>query len=1232
MAKKKTKAKADAPPEGPVLPTTQRAYTLRLRRSPGVCPHCQKDDCACWRDALWATHEAVNKGAKVFGDWLLTFRGGLSHELAEPKGKQRNIKETAALRKNRRILLALSWLSVEDMRGAPEGDGMRLATGKDSTDHRRERLLESLHAILAARGVEEAQIKEWKQDCRVSLAASIREDAVWVNRSAAFEAAVHQIGPGLSRKAEIEEEVWDILEPFFGSCEAYLAPVATSDDEDNSAGEEKAKDLVQKAGQWLSSRFGTGKGADFASMAKVYAAIVQWANNAGQFPSGAEAIGSLVKALACFKPATPNAKGVLGLISGPGYKSATRNIVESWGERADTVSQDDVNKLAETAKKDEGKCNKNVGGKGRRVMSDKLLAQVEKTCGFTYLQTDGPARHSEFAVMLDHAARRVSIGHSWIKRAEAQRRNFKEGACRLKRVPTAASKWLDEYVRVRSDASGALAAGGEYRIRRRAFAAWDDVLKRWSRADCKTADRIAAAREVQADPEIEKFGDIQLFEALAAEDAECVWRFNGKADPSPLRDYVLGHDARFRQRWFKVPAYRHPDMLRHPVFCDFGNSRWDVDYALHRRRSGLDGARKKVERCEDTVEKAQAGFDKAKTSGKEAKAKEKLNAAHQKLAMARDELTWLSDPRAMRMGLWTGDSVVPIGSLRWSSKRLATDLGSVNHNGDTEAAVSRGNRLGRAAAGVSESDAAIPAGLFEQKEWNARLQAPRRELDRLAARVERHGWDAKALQMRDNLSWLVSFSPRLRPSGPFINYAATFDDGARAKPFVSRKGEYAVKHESNDKRQGHAKLILSRLPGLRVLSVDLGHRFAAACAVWEALPISSFEKEIAGRAVAAGGSGKRDLFLHTRHTDERGKERTTIYRRIGSDTLPVGSDHPAPWARLDRQFLIKLQGEEKPARAASPAELEFMRRFEKELGRIRDEQHPLPRPVDDLMAETMRSLRLRLTRHAWRAKIAWALDPKTTSILGMGDSETAFQPGDENHLKLLTNALFDWHALATDRRWDDTKSRNLWNEHIASLTDAWKIEPPKSDSSESDERTYQQRRKDDEALRDRLKPIAQLLVNSDRAKIHGAWRDRWQGDDGAPADRGAGALATGWHARLRQVTDWITGRRYPADESPSHGWKQNVGGLSLTRIATMRSLYRLHKAFAMRAKPRQAPRRAGEGREQRRRGPVIAARDGAHARAARQATGQPHRRSRPRRRPHEAGERPRSQTPTVSSG
>ena len=66
-------------PQQAKLPVTQRAYTLRLR---GADP-----SDTSWRKALWQTHEGVNKGAKAFGDWLLTLRGGLDRTLADTKVK-----------------------------------------------------------------------------------------------------------------------------------------------------------------------------------------------------------------------------------------------------------------------------------------------------------------------------------------------------------------------------------------------------------------------------------------------------------------------------------------------------------------------------------------------------------------------------------------------------------------------------------------------------------------------------------------------------------------------------------------------------------------------------------------------------------------------------------------------------------------------------------------------------------------------------------------------------------------------------------------------------------------------------------------------------------------------------------------------------------------------------------------------------------------------------------------
>ena len=48
--------------------------------------------------------------------------------------------------------------------------------------------VEALRTILKDRGVAESEIGDWLRDCGDSLKASIRESAVWVNRSRAFDA------------------------------------------------------------------------------------------------------------------------------------------------------------------------------------------------------------------------------------------------------------------------------------------------------------------------------------------------------------------------------------------------------------------------------------------------------------------------------------------------------------------------------------------------------------------------------------------------------------------------------------------------------------------------------------------------------------------------------------------------------------------------------------------------------------------------------------------------------------------------------------------------------------------------------------------------------------------------------------------------------------------------------------------------------------------------------------
>jgi IS605 OrfB family transposase len=1175
-------------------PVTQRAYTLRLR---GANPNDRS-----WRDALWQTHEAVNKGAKVFGDWLLTLRGGLDHTLADTEvkgGKGKPDRDpTDEERKARRILLALSWLSVESKLGAPAG--YIIASGEDAAEDRNGKVVAAFEEILKNRNLADNEIGKWKNDCSASLSAAIRDDAVWVNRSKAFDEAVKSVGCSLTR-----EEPWDMLERFFGSRDTYLAPAKGSEDESSETEQEdKAKDLVQKAGQWLSSRFGTGKGADFGRMADVYGKIAAWADNAQAGTTGNDAINNLAAVLNESTLASKDLKGVLGLISGPGYKSATRNLLTQLAAKP-TVTQQDLAGLKDKATKDAQHCKQNTESKGQRPYSDAILGDVEPVCRFTYrVDQDGqpvsvadystynddynwgPARHSEFAVMLDHAARRISLVHTWIKRAEAERRRFEEDTQRMANVPRPVKDWLDSFCSERSGTSGALEP---YRIRRRAVDGWKEVVTAWSKSSCSTsADRIEAARALQDDPEIDKFGDIQLFEALAEEDAVCVWHKNGdpaKApDPQPLIDYALAAEAEFKKRHFKVPAYRHPDALLHPIFCDFGKSRWDICFDVHKN--------------------VQTPF-----------------------------------PRALCLTLWTGSGMVSV-PLCWQSKRLARDL-ALGQDAQKDGApeVTRADRLGRAASNVTKSDEVKIAGLFEQADWNGRLQAPRQQLEAIAAvrdnlSLSDQERERRMSGMMDRIRWLVTFSAKLQPQGPWCEFAeklqrwlVTFS--AKLQPqgpwceFAEKlqlriNPQYWPHADTNKDRKGHARLILSRLPGLRVLSVDLGHRYAAACVVWEASTAEQVKK--ACQAAGHKAPNESDLYLHLKRKVPKQKkgnqvevEETTIYRRIGADTLPDCTQHPAPWARLDRQleadpaeearfilhpapwarldrqFLIKLQGEEEVVREASNEEVWKVHQLETGLGRtapiidrlvkadwgqsgkqkarleaLRElgwkpaseagvsdgtdaDEGEVRKPslsVDELMSSAVRTMRLALKRHGDRARIAhYLITDEKTKPGGIREKL------DENgRVDLLQDALVIWHDLFSSRGWRDDAARQLWDDDIAKLSGYKAPEEIGEESSGPD------RRKKQKENRERLRDVAEALVKDEKLRevLHDAWKKRWEEDD----ER--------WKKQLRWFKDWIL----PRGKASNDPAIRKVGGLSLPRLATLTEFRRrVQVGFFTRLKP-----------------------------------------------------------------
>jgi IS605 OrfB family transposase len=1093
-------------PEQLGIALTQRAYTLRLSGSiPG-------DN--SWRDRLWKTHEAVNKGAKSFGEWLLTMRGGLGPSLAEIAGLASKPagRLGAQAVKQRRILLALSWLSVESEKGAPWEYIVPHDFDAPSGTRSNWRTVEVLREILQGHGVSDEEVGLWVQDCSASLLAAIRSDAVWVNRRRAFHDALVKLGLQVS-----EEDIWDFLGRFFSSPKVYLLPIeATYKDENDSptnsnTEEQGPKDLVQNAGQWLSSRFGTGKGAQFGSMAIVYERIAKWAESAPSGLHGSEALAGLADTLSEFGPPSQDLDGILKLVSGPGYKSATRNVLTKINNQG-SCTADDLLSLRKKAESDAEKCKVNTGSKGPRAYANAILRDVEARCGFAYLQEEGPARHWQFAVMLDHAARRVSAAHTWVKRAEAERREFETDAEKIRTLPEDARQWLDQYCQERSRTSGALEP---YRIRKRAVAGWKEVVTVWSKTNCQSeAHRIAAARTLQDDPEIDKFGDVQLFEALAAENALCVWRTDRNPDPSTLLNYAAATDAEAKKRRFKVPAYRHPDPSRHPIFCDFGNSRWEIKFNIHemRKRDAKKSREKKGEHI---------------------------------------------DLQGMSMGLWDGASVSK-QPLRWRSKRFTADLISPKAGGAGEIqCVSRADRLGRAALGVSENSSIHILQLFVEKEWNGRLQAPRAQLDDLANHLDKNGnqWDTKACRMRDRLGWLVSFSAKLQPQGPWVEYAKEKNLISKAEINLSPRNArdewrgiaYPFWHPANEKgRKGLGKHLLSQLHGLRVLSVDLGHRYAAACAVWETVSEEDLRRACAAVGIAPPAEG--DLYLFAKAISN-GKTRTTVYRRIGANVLADGKTHPAPWARLDRQFLIKLQGEDIGARKASSTEIAEIEKLERDLGFKRSVLRTGSQlAVDELMHEAVRLLRLALKRHSDRARISFNLTTKNKLLSGGG--EKALDP--ESRIELVTDMLVLWRALFSSDRWTDEWATKQWQDHIQPLLGDIVLPEVREEENE----TAQKRKKRDEDLRVGLKYVADKLAGNPSlcAKLNVFWAARWQDED------------TQWRPRLRWIRDWLmprgVGRNGKTRQSIRH-----VGGVSLSRISTFKSLYQLEKSFKMRPEP-----------------------------------------------------------------
>ena len=1089
--------------------TTPRSYTLRLRGT--------DNNDRTWREHLWRTHAAVNLGAKIFGDFLLTFCGGISHKIVDEFAGQKDMGAT----KDRRIILALSWLSVEDRAGAPENFSV-----KKNDENGKYETVAALRKILDDRGLDKQEIESWVEDCRHSLEAAIREDAVWVNRAKAFRALQKEW------KLEIDEnDLWDFLGRFL-TKKVYMQPKisekkaasqdTTEDEPTKAPPADEAKDMAQAALGWLSNRFGSGEGADYEKLEGGYQRIADWAAKklktfarSGEIPWEKFFVKMSKEAFEGCDMPSDDQFGILTYMTAPGRDSGTVILIKGADLTA-IVTEDDIKKLQNKTKIDAEKAAQKIGGKGPRKYSDRILKLIEQSIDVEYRQNDKDVGREIFCVMLDHAARKIISRLSWIKLAEVRRSESESGIEKFrdfKKENAEIVALLHDYCQKRSEASN---ADDEYRIRKAALGGWKEVVAAWK--DCADeTKRIDNARNLQDNENIKKFGDINLFTDLADEQYKSLWD-----DHRLLENYATGQQAEFDQRRFKVPAYRHPDPLKHPVYCDYGKSRPGVSFSA-------------LERFK-TIGKSKPTKKTAKNAAKKPVEKPELRHIRLDLIDAND------------------GSLQQSFALRWQGKRLAQDigLGAIElSGGKTVEDIPRFDRFGQSDTVASEPRA---LAIYQDDTWNSRLQVSRKELDQLAKVVEKDGgnpfdkttWDEKALKMLRHLKWFVSFSPKLRYPDTWNRYLNSFPKANVTLPpyFRNETIHFGIGR-------------LSGIPHLRILAMDLGHRFGASCAVWEVVSKEEIEKAAAEQGLKLPENA---LFFHLKTKDNK----TIVFRRIADDSVK-----DACWARLERQFTIKLQGEDdahKP-RKTTKEEITEAKKFLKHLGReLSSEDEKKLNHIDSQLTLLVNTTRLALRRHGDLIRVARDIVAKEKIMPGNLPRPLE----DAERSTFVLNAIRTWFNLRQTRRWDCHKQIDtLWKEHITPLMsadakelDAIASAEKKKSDDELSERSPQKRKADQKTWDEAFQPVADALLKQGQKKLNqiaAEFNQVWQTHDDE------------LRQRMREIRRLIMPRQGLQESEKkkkiTKEFRKKIsrrGGLSMGRINLIRELYQVAKAFYMR--------------------------------------------------------------------
>ncbi len=501
----------------------------------------------------------VNRAKGIFLDAFLTIRASVS------PGDLANIGDDR--RALARSLLCAYWLSPE------RGEKVTACPYLIDPDERQNRFREHLSGC----GLSNPEIDEWVVDAKTAVECALGEGTAIIDRRQGWLDFAQECKIGTDSLEPLEDMLGGMLkavEPHGTQLASSIisilfAPGESEDDETDASLVQNS--LNAPARDWVSNRYGAGKGTDWAGVAKKEDALTSVVIKAGANIAGLFA--SMAGALEPVSSGGDPIKIVLESRKKPGRKDKLTLRLERMAESCKldpsaSISDDDADKLSKLLGDVEGTRLK-IGKKGTRPWSEAIRLRIEKANFIGNWRDIGVDGQCE--IVVGAAAAVIPQTTNIRKRVDELLKlddDIKVGRDELADGPL---KTLEEYERERAEESG-----GPYRIRRKATRNSADVISEW-KGLATAEDRLVAVSELQADSAItgRAFGDHALFKWIAGH-VDDLGGLDGLG--KLLGNYAELVDKEERQQRLKLPAICHPDPAQHPLWVRFGTNVWPAKW------------------------------------------------------------------------------------------------------------------------------------------------------------------------------------------------------------------------------------------------------------------------------------------------------------------------------------------------------------------------------------------------------------------------------------------------------------------------------------------------------------------------------------------------------------------------------------------------------------------------------------------------------------------------------